>query len=34
LRSLVGAHADDVLTLLERFDANHPNSPRRAASRP
>ncbi len=24
LRSLVGAHADAVLTLLERFDANHP----------
>jgi GNAT superfamily N-acetyltransferase len=24
LRELVGAHADDVLTLLERFEANHP----------
>ncbi len=24
LRELVGAHADDVLTLLDRFDASHP----------
>lgn len=24
LRGLVGAHADDVLTLLERFESNHP----------
>jgi GNAT superfamily N-acetyltransferase len=24
LRELVGSHADDVLTLLERFDSNHP----------
>lgn len=24
LRELLGAHAHDVLTLLERFDANHP----------
>jgi GNAT superfamily N-acetyltransferase len=24
LRELIGSHADDVLTLLERFDANHP----------
>jgi len=24
LRELLGAHADDVLVLLERFDANHP----------
>jgi GNAT superfamily N-acetyltransferase len=24
LRELVGDHADDVLTLMERFDANHP----------
>jgi len=25
LRELVGAHTDDVLTLLERFEANHPH---------
>jgi GNAT superfamily N-acetyltransferase len=25
LRELVGPHADDVLTLLERFEANHPH---------
>jgi GNAT superfamily N-acetyltransferase len=24
LRELIGAHADDVLVLLDRFDANHP----------
>jgi GNAT superfamily N-acetyltransferase len=24
LRDMVGSHADDVLTLLERFEANHP----------
>jgi hypothetical protein len=24
LRELVGSHADDVLTLLDRFDSNHP----------
>ena len=24
LREQIGSHADDVLTLLERFDANHP----------
>ena len=24
LRRLVGSHADDVLTLLDRFDSNHP----------
>jgi GNAT superfamily N-acetyltransferase len=24
LRELVGGHADDVMVLLERFDANHP----------
>jgi GNAT superfamily N-acetyltransferase len=24
LRQLVGTHADDVLTLLDRFEANHP----------
>lgn len=24
LRELVGSHADDVLTLLDAFDANHP----------
>jgi GNAT superfamily N-acetyltransferase len=24
LRALVGPHADDVLTLLDRFDSNHP----------
>jgi GNAT superfamily N-acetyltransferase len=24
LRETIGPHADDVLTLLERFDANHP----------
>jgi len=28
LRELVGAHADDVLTLLDRFDANHPRHTR------
>jgi GNAT superfamily N-acetyltransferase len=27
LRELVGSHADDVLALLERFDANHPRDP-------
>jgi GNAT superfamily N-acetyltransferase len=27
LRELVGPHADDVLTLLERFDSNHPQEP-------
>jgi len=27
LRRLVGSHADDVLTLLERFDSNHPDEP-------
>jgi GNAT superfamily N-acetyltransferase len=27
LRELLGPHADDVLTLLERFDANHPQHP-------
>jgi hypothetical protein len=26
LRRLVGAHADDVLTLLDRFDSNHPSA--------
>ena len=25
LRKLLGPHAEDVLTLLERFDANHPS---------
>ena len=25
LRECVGAHADQVLTLLDRFDANHPH---------
>jgi GNAT superfamily N-acetyltransferase len=24
LRDLIGSHADDVLTLLDRFDSNHP----------
>jgi GNAT superfamily N-acetyltransferase len=24
LREIIGAHADDVLVLLDRFDANHP----------
>ena len=24
LRELIGSHTDDVLTLLDRFDANHP----------
>ena len=27
LRELVGSHADDVLTLLDRFEANHPRQP-------
>ena len=27
LRELVGPHADDVLELCERFDANHPKDP-------
>jgi len=27
LRELVGSHADNVLTLLDRFDANHPRQP-------
>jgi hypothetical protein len=27
LRELVGSHAGDVLTLLERFDSNHPQQP-------
>jgi GNAT superfamily N-acetyltransferase len=27
LRDQLGAHADDVLTLVERFDSNHPKEP-------
>ena len=27
LRQLVGSRADDVLVLLERFEANHPSDP-------
>jgi GNAT superfamily N-acetyltransferase len=27
LRELVGSHADNVLTLLDRFDSNHPRQP-------
>jgi predicted GNAT family N-acyltransferase len=27
LRKLVGEHADDVLTLLDRFEATHPHEP-------
>ena len=27
LRELVGSHADNVLTLLDRFESNHPRQP-------
>jgi GNAT superfamily N-acetyltransferase len=27
LRELVGSHADEVMVLLDRFDANHPRQP-------
>jgi len=27
VRELPGSHVDDVLTLIERFDANHPHEP-------